>query len=156
MWVASVKAEAEKGVNQLSAAYCARILDADWLGAPAEVGDRDGLRKVAKMRRRIAGLAGDDPEEDPTKHYGEAESIIVAQEVGGTVLTDDWPTYEFIRNQLTGVRVIDSFHVLREAVAAGELTKTDAADFVKAVLDHPARRSFLRGTPVNPAPGDFD
>jgi len=123
LWTRAVAEEIEKGAIQ-GHRHCKVVMDARWLGKPAEIHSRD----QGEYYRILVGLS--DGQGPPTKHKGEAESIFVAEHNGGTFLTDDSGAYDFAerRPKLAIGKVRDSIDVLRSAVAMGELSKEDACD----------------------------
>jgi hypothetical protein len=58
---------------------------------------------------------------------GEAESIYFAAKLGGYFATDDNAAYDFAERYLGSGRVIDTVHILRDAVSLGEMTSSVAA-----------------------------
>lgn len=123
LWTRAVAEEIETGAIQ-GQRHCKVVMDARWLGEPAEIHPRDQKEYYCIL----VGLNnGQGP---PTKHRGEAESIFVAEHNGGTFLTDDSGAYDFAlrRPKLEIGKVRDSIDVLRSAAAMNELSKEDACD----------------------------
>ena len=99
------------------------------------------------MYRLQVGL--NDGRQPPKGDRGEAEGIFFAEKRGGQFATDDNNAYNFAQRRPTlgAGRVIDSIHILRTAVADGELTATAAHRIANVMED--AGRSFRpthRGT----------
>ena len=99
------------------------------------------------MYRLQVGL--NDGREPPKGDRGEAEGIYFAEKHNGQFATDDNNAYEFARRRPSvGMgRVIDSIHILRTAVADGDLTAAAAHSIANDIEE--AGRSFRpthRGT----------
>lgn len=125
LWTRAVAEEIEKGANQ-GHRHCKVVMDARWLGEPAEINSRD------QREYYLLWVGLSDGQRPPTKHKGEAQSIFLAERSGGVFLTDDAGAYDFAeRRPKLGIgKVRDSIDVLRSAVAMSELTKEDACDLV--------------------------
>jgi predicted nucleic acid-binding protein len=119
-------------------------------GVPQLINARDEL-EVYRLQ-----VALNDHVEPPEKHRGEAESIHIAEKIGGSLLTDDSGAYDFAvrRGRIATGRVIDSVQVLRNAVAMTYITKEEA----KAIFDTVVTtlRDFRRCHPTNPTAEYFD
>ena len=139
-WTDAVRSEVEAGAR-LSMPGCADILNAAWLGDPMVPAGAD-LHGVFQL---LVGL--NEGRRPPTAHAGEAESIFVAEKLGGIFVTDDNAAYDFALRRLGPGRVKDSVHVLREAVASGELSASQALE--SAELIESSSRSLRR---VHPRP----
>ncbi len=141
-WTEGIRAEIESAAQE-GESHCADILREAWLGPPAEL----SAAELTDVYRLQVGLnAGRQP---PKADRGEAEGIYFAEKHNGQFATDDNNAYDFARRRPTlgAGRVIDSIHILRTAVADGELTATAAHRIANAIED--AGRSFRpthRGT----------
>lgn len=134
-WTEGIRAEI-RAASQEGESHCSDILGEAWLGPPAE----PTAAELASVYRLQVGLnAGREP---PKGDRGEAEGIYFAEKHNGQLATDDNNAYEFAerRPSLGMGRVIDSIHILRTAVADGDLTATEAHDLANAIED--AGRSF--------------
>ena len=120
-WTEGIRAEIESA-EHAGESHCSDILSETWLGAPAE----PTASELAVVYRLQVGL--NDGREPPKGDRGEAEGIYFAEKHNGQFATDDNNAYEFARRRpsLGMGRVIDSIHILRTAVADGELTATAA------------------------------
>ena len=141
-WTEAIRAEIESA-ELAGESHCTDILQATWLGAPAEP-DVAELRDVYHLQ---VGL--NDGRRPPTGDRGEAEAIYFAEKHNGQFATDDNNAYEFARRRpsLGAGRVIDSIHILQTAVADGDLTAADAHIIANEI--EAAGRSFRpvhRGT----------
>ena len=141
-WTEGIRTEIESAANG-GESHCSDILREGWLGTPAA----PSVTELADVYRLQVGLnAGREP---PKGDRGEAEGIYFAEKHDGQFATDDNHAYEFARRRpsLGSGRVMDSIHILRTAVADGDLTATDAHRIANAMED--AGRSFRpthRGT----------
>ena len=141
-WTEAVRAEIESAEGA-GESHCSDILVAKWLGPPAAPSGAE----LADVYRLQVGL--NDGRRPPTRDRGEAEAIYFAEKHNGQFATDDHGAYEFARRRpsLGAGRVIDSIHILRTAVADGDLTAADAHLIANEIED--AGRSFRpvhRGT----------
>ena len=120
-WTEAVRAEIESA-ERSGESHCSDILRETWLGPPAEPSSAE----LAEVYRLQVGL--NDGRRPPTGDRGEAEAIYFAEKHNGQFATDDHGAYEFARRRpsLGAGRVIDSIHILRIAVADGDLTAADA------------------------------
>ncbi len=134
-WTEAIRAEIESA-ERAGESHCAHILHQTWLGVPAE----PDVAELGDVYRLQVGL--NDGRRPPTGDRGEAEAIYFAEKHNGQFATDDNNAYEFARRRpsLGTGRVIDSIHILRTAVADGDLTPTEAHDIANAIED--AGRSF--------------
>lgn len=108
---------------------CDRVLAiADWLGPPIAATTTADLRGVAALH-----VALNEGRRPPIQHLGEAESIYFAEQLNGIFVTDDNDAYDFAVHRLGPGRVLDLIGVLREAVATGDLTTSDAHLLANAV-----------------------
>lgn len=118
---------------------CRVVLAAEWLGTPLSPTEAD-LPAIIKIQ---IGL--NEGRRPPIMHAGEAEGIYFAERLGGVFVTDDWDAYDFARRRLGLGRVLDTIDILRDAVAAGDLTSRVALGLANAVRD--AGRHLRRGHP---------
>jgi predicted nucleic acid-binding protein len=134
-WTEAVRSEIESA-ERSGESHCSDILQETWLGVPAE----PSVAELADVYRLQVGL--NDGRRPPKGDRGEAEAIYFAEKHSGQSATDDNGAYEFAnrRPSLGPGRVIDSIHILRTAVAHGDLTATDAHSIANQVED--AGRSF--------------
>ena len=134
-WTEGIRAEIESA-KRAGESHCSDILSETWLGAPAE----PSIAELAVVYRLQVGL--NNGRHPPKGDQGEVEAIFFAVKHNGQFATDDNNAYEFARRRPTlgAGRVIDSIHILRTAVADGDLTATDAHRIANAMED--AGRSF--------------
>jgi len=69
-------------------------------------------------------------------HLGEAESLVLADELGRGVITDDNSAYDFIAKRLGSARVKDTVDVLRALVASGEIDAAEAKQIADAIRNN--------------------
>lgn len=117
--------------------HCSAVLTEAWLG-PAATPD---TKELAAIYRLQVGL--NEGRQPPTAHLGEAEAIYFAEQTGGEFATDDNGAFDFARRRPTlgPGRVMDSVHILRNAVAVGEITAMQAAQIA---ADIEAAGRYLR------------
>ncbi len=134
-WTEGIRAEI-KSAEKAGESYCSNILSETWLGTPTA----PSVAELAAVYRLQVGL--NDGRQPPKGDRGEAEGIFFAEKHDGQFATDDNNAYDFARRRpnLGAGRVIDSIHILRTAVADGELTATAAHRIANAIED--AGRSF--------------
>lgn len=140
-WTQEVHDEIESALNA-GVYHCRRILEAEWLDEPFYPLNAD-LRPIYEIK-----VALNDGESYPIEHGGEAESIHVAEKVGGIFATDDNAAYDFATRRPTlGIgRVIDTVDILRSCVASDDARSQDAVSVVRAIQD--AQRDLRRCHPV--------
>jgi len=85
------------------------------------------------MRVQIELDGGGDAGED---HLGEAENIVLAEELSGGVIIDDNSAYDLINKRLGSARVHDTIHVLRALVHAGVNDASEAKRLVDAIRNN--------------------
>ena len=85
-WTGTVRSEILTGMGHPD---CDNVLAASFLGAPYEIEMAD-LRQVMTIRVALSDGTG-----STTKDLGEAESIFLAEKLGGTFVTDDHAAYEY-------------------------------------------------------------
>lgn len=105
--------------------HCDDVLSAGFLGVPI---DGDASATVA-MHTRIAGF------DEPDKHWGEAESIVVADERVGIFITDDALAYDFAQRRLGDARVFDTVELLHRGVHHGVMSAADALLIANHILN---------------------
>ena len=130
-WTTGISAEIESA-EHAGESHCSDILGETWLGVPAE----PTTSELAIVYRLQVGLNGG--REPPKGDRGEAESIYLAERsTTGSSPRTTTMRYEFARRRpsLGMGRVIDSIHILRTAVADGDLTATDAHGIANAIED---------------------
>jgi hypothetical protein len=106
---------------------CANALAAPFLRNPYVV-PPEGLTEVFMLRRALTV-----DEHDRREHLGEAESIWVADHLNGAFVTDDHDAFAHAAKNLGGNRVLDTVTLLREAVAADELSAGEAKQIADAI-----------------------
>lgn len=106
---------------------CQRVLEAGVLGNPHEIEMRD-LHEVFRIRRALSL-----DETESLEHLGEAESLFLADRLGGTFITDDAAAFAFAEANLGDNRVLDTVDLLREGVAEGDVTANDAKLMADAI-----------------------
>jgi hypothetical protein len=143
-WTESVRSEILAGIGQPE---CNNVLAATFLGDPAtiELADMAGVLKIR--------VALDDGTRHSMAHLGEAESIYLADKLGGAFVTDDNAAYDFARRRLGDRRVLDTVELLREAVAIGVLTAGEAQQVADAIRN--SGRKLRRGHPSTFTPAYF-
>jgi hypothetical protein len=110
---------------------CAAVLASSFLGQPFEASLSEQAA-VFRLRTAIRG-ASDDEDDDPSRDLGEAESIYAADKFHGVFITDDSSAYDFARKKFGANRVMDTVDLLREAVACGELSPSEAQHVADAI-----------------------
>lgn len=123
-WSEAVADEIRAGQGQPD---CNAVLAATWLGQPIAP---SAAELAAVVSLQIGLNEGRRP---PTKHLGEAETLYFAEHLGGIIVTDDNAAFDFSARRLGQGRVRDSIDVLREAVAMGEISASEAHTVVNAV-----------------------
>jgi predicted nucleic acid-binding protein len=127
---------------------CQRVLEAGILGNPHEVVIRD-FKEVFRIR---AALSLDETES--LQHLGEAESIFLADRLNGAFITDDTAAFAFAERNLGNYRVLDTIDLLREGVAAGDLSAHDAKLVADAIRN--CGRNLRSGHPWTLTPEYFE
>lgn len=129
-WTTRVRAEIESA-ERAGESHCSDILRETWLGTPAE----PSVAELSDVYRLQVGL--NDGRRPPKGDRGEAEAIYFAEKHNGLFATDDNHAYEFARRRpsLGPGRVIDSIHILRTAVADGDLTAANAHGIANEIED---------------------
>jgi predicted nucleic acid-binding protein len=123
-WTDEVHSEVLKGKNHLeSVASSSRILDLAWLGLPRTPVD---LPLVFRIQ---AALATSGRSQD--KNLGEAESMVLAIEVGGAFVTDDKAAFDLARRRkdLGSERVHDACAILQLAEQRFIMNADDVKQF---------------------------
>lgn len=144
-WTSAVAREIAEGAS-FGNDDCITVQEFAWLGAPIEA-ELDNLAPI--FRLSVALRSG----KKDVHHLGEAESIFWADKLGGLFVTDDNAAYDFAARRLGGGRVIDTVHILREAVAAALLSPEDASAACALITEND--RHLRRGHPPYPAPTYF-
>lgn len=127
-WVEQVQIEVTNGAALTkSRAFCEPVLELDWLGTPV-VGD------LGETLHRKILLGGSD---DTDEHLGEAESIVVALEMGAVFVTDDAGAYDHARHRaVLGPNLVkDSCELLWMACGAGHIDDAAITQFHNDVFD---------------------
>ena len=127
-WTEVVRSEVLAGLDQPE---CAAVLSASFLGQPYEA-PLSEQAAVFRLRVAIRG-ASDDEDDDPERDLGEAESIYAVDKFHGVFITDDSSAYDFARQKFGPNRVMDMVDLLREAVACGEMTPSEAQHVADAI-----------------------
>jgi hypothetical protein len=138
-WADAVYREVEVGAAH-GKAGCRELLGTSWLGTPFAPSGKD-QRKVLLL---LLGL--NEGRRPPTSHAGEAESILFAEKLTGTLVTDDSAAYDFAMRRLGLGRVKDTISILRDAVAMDELAPIDALGVADAIRD--SGRELRRSHPT--------
>ena len=107
---------------------CQRVLESSFLGSPKDDFSAVELAEVFRIRR---ALSLDDS--DSQLHLGEAECIWSADRLNGTFITDDAEAFAFAERKFGDNRVLDSIDLLRESVAAAEITAYEAKQVADAI-----------------------
>lgn len=136
-WTAGVR-------DEVLAAYqtsepCREILGSPELGTP-KVLDGDLRSRVARAQVRLG--ASRISLED---HLGEAESYVLADELGYGVITDDNSAHDLIGKRLGSARVLDTVEVLRMLVRRGDIDAHEATLIANAIRNN--GRHLLRAHP---------
>jgi len=124
-WTETVEWEIRRGL--VAAPHLQRVLDADWLGEPVEVGgDPVALAEINNIRRGLGAGPGNQ-----TDHLGEAEIIYHLQYVdaGAFLVTDDRAALDFARRR--GVVAFDTRKVVEECFAYAELGCPEAFNLLR-------------------------
>lgn len=125
-WTDEVHNEVLKGRNHNeSKEWCDRLASTSWLGTPTAPND---LVRVMRFRSALGSTE---------KNLGEAESMVLAIEIGAIFVTDDRGAFDFAaRNQDLGrTRVLDSCALLKLAEGQGYLTADESRAFHVDVAD---------------------
>jgi hypothetical protein len=144
-WTDAVRSEILAGIGQLD---CNNVLAASFLGVPYQIQTAD-LAEVMRIR-----IALSDGTSRPTEHLGEAESIFLADKLNGTFITDDHAAYDLARRRLGDRRALDTVDLLRETVATGYFTASEAQQVANAIRN--SGRKLRRGHPPTFTPGYFE
>ena len=129
-WVEAVRAEIKRiaiekdGPARTQCRYILSPTHGSWLGAPIEP-PLSGQIEVFSIRLALASVR-----DHPLEHLGEAESIWVAYQSGGTFATDDGPAFAYAGQRLGSSCVTDTVGLLRNGVTAGCLTAEEAVEIV--------------------------
>lgn len=132
--VAMVALEVDEELLQgvMSSSRHSRATEARAIGKQLEPGpdnDYPLIDRGDELREELA-----KPSDPPGKHLGEAGSAALAEQLGGTLVTDDRAGSDLQR--LTGVPLLDTAGLLSELVSRGALRCEDAraayADIVAA------------------------
>ncbi len=145
-WTEEVEAEIRRG-DAAGWPGCLAILTCHWLGSSV-------LPTIADQQRIVRIWIGlNDGRRPPIRHAGEAQCIYFAEKLGGLVATDDNAAYDFAERRLSVGRVIDTVHILRDAVAAGYVSASDASGIVSSITS--AGRHLRSVHPINPGADYF-
>jgi hypothetical protein len=143
-WTEAVQSELLDHVDEEG---CQRALAASFLGTAREV-PMNELKEVFTIRR---ALSVDN--RDSLAHIGEAESIWVADCLNGALITDDGEAFAYAERRLGSDRVLDSVDLLRESVAADEITTHEAKQVADAIRN--SGRYLRAGHPPTLTPDYF-
>jgi hypothetical protein len=141
-WSETVRSEILAGIGQPD---CDIVLGASFLGSPYQLAQSD-LGEVMRIRTQLGGGAG--------QNLGEAESIWIADKLGGAFITDDYSAYQFASRRLGNCRVLDTVALLRESVTTKYLTASEAQQVADAIRN--CGRKLLRGHPQTFTAHDFE
>ena len=113
-WTEVVRGECEDGRPRQ---HCVDVCNCTWLGDPAEPAD---LTRVMRIQQALSA-----PGDAPRRNLGEATSIALAIEYGGTFVTDDRAAYRYAlrMSDLGTGRVQDMCWHLETAISFGDLTQ---------------------------------
>jgi hypothetical protein len=135
-WTETVRSEILAGIGQ---ADCDNVLAASFLGVPRQICTGE-LAEVIKIQ--VALSSG---KSRGSENLGEAESIFLADKLNGAFITDDHAAYTFAGRRLGHCRVLDTVDLLRETVATGYFTPSEAQQVADAIRN--SGRSLRRGHP---------
>jgi len=119
-WTPAVKREVAKGAKILkSQIFCQEILSLTWLEEPIEPKDTSA---VLYLRSQLS-----KPDQPQSANMGEAESIILAREVNGSFMTNDFGAFEYAgrREYLGTSRVLTACNALHEAYNYNQMSLSD-------------------------------
>lgn len=144
-WTAAVKNEITASAS-FGNAECHSLLETSWLGEAVAPSSGD-LKAITHLKIAL-GNAGYEEEDKAveSKNTGEAESIQIAHRLGYCFTTDDNEAYRVARGRLGPDRVFDTVHLLRLAVANGDLRIPDAIEVANRIrtADRFLRREYER------------
>ncbi len=132
-WCETVRDEIALHAGRGSA-ECQAVL-ASGLGPPICPSSGD-LREIYRLRTALGGIG-----RAPNSDAGEAESIFFTAKLDGSFVTDDNAAFEFAVRRLGAGRVFDTIDILRDSVAANDITPSDA---LSTANDIRAAGRFLR------------
>lgn len=127
-WTQVVYTEIQNGANTIDGHdQCAAVLKFDWLGEPVEPGN---LKLTLQLRIGMTAPGG-----PPSKNLGEAQSMALAIELGGSFATDDSGAYDFAANhpRLGRAHVLDACEIFQLAEANGSMTHREVVDAHRAI-----------------------
>jgi len=119
-WTPAVKREVVKGTKvPRSRDFCHRILNLTWLEDPIEPKDTSA---VLYLRSQLS-----KSDQSQSANMGEAESIILAREVSGSFMTNDFGAYGYAgRTEYLGTsRVLTACDALHEAYNYNQMSLSD-------------------------------
>lgn len=119
-WTPAVQREVIKGSKiPKSQILCQKILSLIWLDQPIEPQDTNA---VLYLRSQLS-----KPDEPQSANMGEAESIILAREVSGSFMTNDFDAYGFAGKTayLGTSRVLTACDALHEAYNYNQMSLSD-------------------------------
>jgi hypothetical protein len=121
-WTEAVQSEI---FDHREADGCDRVLAAQFMGTAHEV----PLSKDLFVIQRVLTLE----DGSSSKHLGEAELIWTADRLNGSLITDDGPAFDFAVRRFGHNRVLDTIDLLRESVAADEMSPYEAKQLADAI-----------------------
>lgn len=121
-WVDVVHAEIANGLSVVPA--LGDVLVATWLPPPIET---FALADIERTRQLLGGHS-----RQPSKHLGEAASIVYALRGGLTLATDDRDAKRVAES--CGCAVVTTVTILRACVADRQLTLTDANSMLASLV----------------------
>lgn len=113
-----------------------------WFGTPIRVEIESEIERVESLRIGVFGASRLDP---PTLHLGESQTVHVISTVpeysGSIWITEDLEAFRYAESR--GIITHDCLDVLRELVAFGEMTRTQAYELAEEMLSYgrPLRRA---------------
>lgn len=145
-WTEAVAYEAQKSARYLPA--LTRLEPAGWLGAPIEIDDERDAEQVERIRRAVFGGTS----AEPLRHLGEAQTIYLiknrAELSGSWWVSDDREAQQLGQRQ--GLVVRDTFDLMVEAVAMGDVSEQEGFGLMQKMADEgrslrlPRRSADLR------------
>lgn len=143
-WTLAVRSEVLAAMDNPA---CAAVLECSGLGLPANLG-RPLQGEVEEQRVRLGGGPYADGEQ-----RGEAECLVMAEHVGGGVITDDGAAHQYISGRLPPGHTLDTIDVLKQLVTDEQLSAFDAKNLADGMRR--AGRNLLWSRPKTLRVEDF-
>ncbi len=147
LWTEAVHDEIERG-STLGETECLAVLVEAWLGDPARP-TRADHRSIQRLMVALGDGLGPS-----TSHGGEAESIQLAEKLGGQFATDDNAAYDLARRKLGDSEVLDSVDLLRMAISSRIVTTSEAISIAHNIRQ--GGRHLRRVHPLDLSEADFE